>query len=93
MTCLERLLNQSTTSLGRCTADERDVHGRTALHLAARHGRNESVRILVKYGSFACVLFDDNLVVLGADVNARDTINNNTPLHYAAKHGHHMIIR
>ena len=50
-----------------------DEHGLTALHYAAAYHPNPDVAAM--------------LVLVGADVNARDSMYGMTPLHFAAEHG------
>ncbi|KAJ2920089.1 hypothetical protein MD484_g360, partial [Candolleomyces efflorescens] len=59
------------------TLDWSNVHGKTALHIAAIRGNEELVRMLCD---------------LEADVNLADNIGN-TPLHYASSWGHVTIVQ
>ncbi|TFK29391.1 ankyrin [Coprinopsis marcescibilis] len=59
------------------TLDWSNVHGKTALHIAALRGNEELVRMLCD---------------LGADVNLADNLGN-TPLHYASAWGHVTIVQ
>jgi len=64
---LERRILQSPETLHLCDRD-----GKTALHCAATHGHEASIRLLVQYG---------------ADLNMCDSIGQ-TPLFVAARNGH-----
>ena len=58
-------------------AHERDSHGWTLLHHAARHGQAELAEVLLEAGADAC---------------AREDAWGWTPLHLAAEHGHMRLV-
>lgn len=66
-----RGLLRNDPSLVRATRADR--FGGTGLHVAARRGHVDTVRLLLEHG---------------ADPNARDTGDNASPLHFAAGYGH-----
>ncbi|KAK4174654.1 putative ankyrin repeat protein [Triangularia setosa] len=68
------LVKRSFTSF---TVESKDPEGRTALHLAARHGRESTVRVLLHHG---------------ADVESLDS-SRQIPLHYAILRGHEVVAR
>ena len=74
-----KLVTVLVTELG-ADVCSRDFSGQTFLHLAASRGTYDGlIRFSVKSS--------------GADVNARDTTNGDTPLHYAVWHGHIESVR
>ncbi|PTB81388.1 ankyrin, partial [Trichoderma longibrachiatum ATCC 18648] len=59
--------------------NEVDQHGRTLLSRAAERGDEQVVEMLIKSGK--------------ADINARDQQYGETPLIWAARKGHHNIVK
>jgi ankyrin repeat protein len=57
---------------------DRDILGRTALHHGAQAGAVATVRMLL---------------TLGVDVSCRGSVNDLTPLHYAAKEGQSEVAK
>ena len=65
---IERIIDEEE-----CCPDDKDDMGRTALHICAYHGHDESTQ---------------KLISLGASLNVPDFESGWTPLHRALYHGH-----
>ena len=73
-----RKLLEKDRDLVQASRPHAQFKGWTGLHEAARHGRLEAVRLLLKHG---------------ANPNARESGDNTYPLHWAAAHRHLKIVR